>query len=120
MAVIDNIKARAKKDIKTIILPETNDDRIIKAAAKTVEEGIAKIILLGDENELKAKAEALGVDISGVTFINPPEAPKLDEYANIFYEVACATYLLNNEFAVTLVMHADNLPKEIEKELELC
>ena len=42
------------------------------------------------------------------------------EYANIFYEVACATYLLNNEFAVTLVMHADNLPKEIEKELELC
>ena len=42
------------------------------------------------------------------------------EYANIFYEVACATYLLNNEFAVTLVMYADNLPKEIEKELELC
>ena len=48
MAVIDNIKARAKKDIKTIILPETNDERIIRAAAKTVEEGIAKIVLLGD------------------------------------------------------------------------
>ena len=42
------------------------------------------------------------------------------EYANVFYEVACVTYLLNNEFAVTLVMYADNLPKEIEKELELC
>lgn len=87
MAVIDNIKERAKKDIKTIILPETNDERIIRAAAKTVEEGIANIILLGDEAELKAKAEELGVDISGSTFINPPESPKLEEYANLFYEM---------------------------------
>ena len=87
MAVIDNIKARAKADIKTIILPETNDDRIIKAAAKSVEEGIAKIVLLGDEAELKARAEELGVDISGATIINPPESPKLEEYANVFYEL---------------------------------
>ena len=87
MAVIDNIKARAKADIKTIILPETNDDRIIKAAAKSVEEGIAKIVLLGDEAELKSRAEELGVDISGATIINPPESPKLEEYANVFYEL---------------------------------
>ena len=42
------------------------------------------------------------------------------EYANVFYEVACATYLLNNEFAVTLVMNVTDIPDEIKKEIELC
>lgn len=87
MAVINDIKDRARADLKKIVLPETHDDRILKAADMTLKEGTAELILLGDEKDIKERADALELDLSGASFINPAVSPKLDEYADVFAEL---------------------------------
>ena len=59
MSVIDEIKNKAKANKKTVVLPETTDMRTLTAAAEVISEGIADIILVGKEDEIKAKAEGL-------------------------------------------------------------
>ena len=48
MSFIDEIKQRARNEIKTIILPEANDKRVLEAASKVTKQGFAKIVLIGD------------------------------------------------------------------------
>lgn len=86
MSFIDIIKARAKKDKKTIVLPETNDVRTIQAAVQIMEEDIANLVLLGEKDKILQKAESYGYDVSGATIINPETCDKLDEYINILCE----------------------------------
>lgn len=87
MSFIDKIKNQARANLKTIILPESEDERVIRAAAKVLEEKLANIILIGDENTVKADAAKYGVDISKATIVNPETSPKLDEYVNLLYEL---------------------------------
>ena len=56
MSFIEEIKQRAKQDIKTIILPEAQDIRTLKATEQVLKEGYAKIILVGNKEEIKEKA----------------------------------------------------------------
>ena len=56
MGFVDLLKERAKKSIKTIVLPETEDMRTIEATDKILKEGVAKIILIGNEEEINKKA----------------------------------------------------------------
>ncbi|MDD3275529.1 MAG: phosphate acetyltransferase [Kiritimatiellales bacterium] len=70
----------AKANQRTIVLPEGADERVTTAANRIVEEGIAKVIVLGDETA------AARVN-PGVTVINPLTSDKLDEYAAAFYEL---------------------------------
>lgn len=86
MSFIDIIKARAKKDKKTIVLPETNDVRTIQAAVQIMEEDIANLVLLGEKDKILQKAESYGYDVSGATIINPETCDKLDEYISILCE----------------------------------
>lgn len=69
MSFIETIKERAKKDIKTIVLPESMDSRVMEAASKILEEDIAKIIIIGTEEEIAESSK--GFDISKATIINP-------------------------------------------------
>ncbi|MEG1859246.1 MAG: phosphate acyltransferase, partial [Christensenellaceae bacterium] len=86
MSLMDKIRKSAKSVRKTILLPEGSEPRTIKAAAIIAEEGIADVVLLGDENEIK-KANTDHVNLSGVKIINPATSSKLDEYAAMFYEM---------------------------------
>ena len=86
MSYIDMIKDRARLDKKTIVLPESNDKRTLIAAAKIMEEGIANIIMIGDEEKIMDGAGWLEVDLSGVTVINPKKTDKLEEYVQVLYE----------------------------------
>lgn len=85
MAFIDTIKARAKADKKTIILPESMDRRTFEAAAQILAEDIANLIIIGTEEEVAANSE--GLDISGATIINPFTYEKTEEYLNLFVEL---------------------------------
>jgi len=87
MSFIDGIKDRAKQDIKTIVLPESEDERTLRAAAKILEEKTANLILIGEEATIKADAEKYGVNIDGATIINPETSDKLEEYVNTLYEL---------------------------------
>lgn len=87
MSFIDGIKERAKQEIKTIVLPESEDERTLRAAAKILEEKTANLILIGEEATIKADAEKYGVNIDGATIINPETSDKLEEYVNTLYEL---------------------------------
>ena len=87
MSFIDEIKNRAKENIKTIILPESEDVRVLEAAAKVTQEGFAKVILIGDVAEAIKLANENSIDITGIQIINPKLSEKYNEYVNAFYEL---------------------------------
>lgn len=85
MSFIDAIKEKARNSIKTIVLPESTDIRVLEAARKVTDDGFAKVILIGDRNELQGIAGE--INLSDITIINPSEFDKYEEYANAFYEL---------------------------------
>ena len=87
MSFIEQIKEKARADVKTIVLPESEDERTIRAAAKVIEEGTAKLILIGNPDTIKADAEKYGVDVTGAEVVDPENCAKFDEYANVLYEL---------------------------------
>ena len=86
MSYIDLIKDRARIEKKTIVLPESTDKRTLIAAAKVVEERIANVIMIGNEEKIMDGAGWLEVDLSGVKVVNPLTDPKFDAYVNLLYE----------------------------------
>ena len=80
MSVIDEIKNKAKANKKTVVLPETTDMRTLTAAAEVISEEIADIILVGKEDEIKAKAEAEGLDLAKASFVDPENCDHLNTY----------------------------------------
>jgi phosphate acetyltransferase len=87
MGLMEKIRVKAKADKKVIALPEGSEPRTVKAAEIIIKEGLANVVLIGDENEIKKVAEGEGVNIEGVTIINPLTSKKLSEYADAFFEL---------------------------------
>lgn len=87
MKFIEQIKQKAKSNIKTIVLPEASDIRILKATQMVNKEGFAKIVLLGEKDKIKKMAQEENIDISGATIITPEISEKYKEYANSLYEL---------------------------------
>ena len=75
---LNRMKSAAKADLKTIVLPEGEDPRTIVAATKIIEEGLAKIVILGNPDE---------INVPGATVIDPRNAEKHKEYAQKFAEL---------------------------------
>lgn len=84
---IQDVLARAKQHYKTIVLPEGEDLRVLKAAHLINKDKICKIILLGDEKQIKADFAQNGWDINGIEIIKPETSPKLKEYADLLFEL---------------------------------
>ena len=103
MSYIDKIKDRAKMDKKTIVLPESKDKRTLIAAAKIVEEGIADIIMVGNEEKITDGAGWLEVDLTGVVVIDPAKTSKLDEYVELLYETRKAKGMTPEKARETLL-----------------
>ena len=78
MSMIERVIERAKSDIKTIVFPEGNEERTVRAAAILMKEGIAKPILLGDPEQIKALAAQLDVDIAEIAIVDPEKKLLLD------------------------------------------
>ena len=87
MSFIDDIKEKARNDIKTIVLPESEDKRVLEAASKTIKDGFAKIILIGNKEETLKLAEDNNIDLTNIEIIDPLTSEKYDEYVNKFYEL---------------------------------
>lgn len=87
MGFMDVIKARAKQNIKTIVLPETEDARTLEAADKILKEGIAKLVLVGNEEKVKADAAKGGFDISGAAIVDPATCEKTPAYIDKLVEL---------------------------------
>jgi phosphate acetyltransferase len=116
MGFIDGIKERAKQNMKTIVLPETEDRRVLEAAHTILAEGVANIILVGNKEEIAEGAA--GLDLSKATIIDPNNTDKLQKYIDILVEARKskgmtpeeAKAILTKEnmyFAVTMVKAGD-------------
>lgn len=78
MGFIDEIKAKAKANVKTIVLPETEDARTYEAAEKILKEGTAKLVLIGSEEEIAKNKGSF--DISGAEIVDPATSDKTESY----------------------------------------
>lgn len=85
MGFIDTIKERAKKDKKTIILPESMDRRTWEAAEQILKEDLANLIIIGSPEEVAQNSQ--GLDVSGATIIDPATYEKTQEYIDLFVEL---------------------------------
>ena len=87
MNFIENVKQRAKKQIKTIVLPEAEDIRTLEATQTVLKEQFAKIVLIGNKEKILEKAKENHIDIEGAKIIEPEKSGKFDEYVNTLYEL---------------------------------
>ena len=81
--IIDAAKVRKSK----IVLPEGTDERVLEAANTINQEGIASIVLLGDEQQITDAFSSKGWSLDGITLINPETSKKRQDYAATFYEL---------------------------------
>lgn len=87
MSFIDEIKKQAKTEIKTIVLPEATDIRTLEATDKIIKEGFAKIVLIGNKEEITKLANDNNFDISKANIVEPLASDKYLEYAEYLYEL---------------------------------
>jgi len=91
--LLNEIKEKASKARKTIILPESHDERVLKAAVKLTKEKTVSVITLGDEDRIHKDAKRLDVDLTGVRIINPTTSDKLSDFT-IFSSTYVSTKVL--------------------------
>ncbi|MEQ9438536.1 MAG: phosphate acetyltransferase [Cyclobacteriaceae bacterium] len=84
-----NLVQRAKSEKKHIVLPEGNDERILRAAEILLEQNIVNLTILGKPEEVKSSISKLGlrIDTEQVAIINPADAPHFDDYVKKFVEL---------------------------------
>ncbi len=95
MGIIDKIKDRARQGNKTIVLPESMDERTFKAAEVILKEGIANIIIIGTAEEIKKNSA--GCDISKAVIIDPNTYEKTQKYEDLFVELRKSKGLTHEE-----------------------
>src|SRR5450432_65553 len=86
MTLIEKLKARARTVPQRIVLPEGEDPRVVEAAVAATREGFAKITLLGRKAVVESVAANLRAPLDGIAIVNPAASPRLEAYAQIYYE----------------------------------
>ena len=87
MDFIEKIKNRARQEIKTIVLPEAEDIRVLKATEMAIKEKYANIILVGNKEKILNIAKTNSISIEGAEIIDPSISEKKEEYTNLLYEL---------------------------------
>jgi phosphate acetyltransferase len=78
---------RARSDRKRIVLPEGDDDRILKASGRLLKRSVAELTILGDEPVVRARAAELGVDLSAATVLDPRTSDLCDQFAEQYAQL---------------------------------
>ena len=87
MSFIEDVKKKAKANLKTIVLPEAEDKRTLEAAQQIKKEGFAKLILLGNKETVEKDARNYGLDLSGIEVVDPKTSPALNDYVTCLTEL---------------------------------
>lgn len=85
MPILRQLKAKAKTLGAKVVLPESGDDRTLRAASRIMEEELAQVVLIGDAELIAQDAAKLDLDLSGAEIINPKTYPRLSEFTEFFY-----------------------------------
>lgn len=81
---------RARSHRQRIVLPESDDDRILRAADEILQVDICELILLGNPDDIAARASRLGLDLDSARIIDPRNSPLFDEFAHDYAELRAA------------------------------
>ena len=81
------LMATARADVRTIVLPESEDPRILEAASVVAARGVARIVLLGEEEQVRADAKRQGLDLTGVEIVSMNNPGLVESYAAKFAEL---------------------------------
>jgi len=87
MSMLTKIKAKARANVKRIVLPEGDEPRTVKAAVEIVNDGLAVPVLLGDPEKISAVAKEQGVDLKNIEIIDPANNDKKEDYAAVLFEL---------------------------------
>ncbi|MFW5737643.1 MAG: phosphate acetyltransferase [Spirochaetota bacterium] len=88
MDFIDNVRTKAKKLQRTLVLPEGTEPRTIGAARQLVDDGLAgKVVLLGAPAEVEAAAKQVDTKLDGIDVVDPTASDRLDAYAQEYHEL---------------------------------
>ncbi len=82
-----NLFERARSNRKKIVLPESDDERILRATEILLRRDVVDIVLLGEKNDIEHRSASLGLDISGAEIVSPSDSPLMDEFINTFFEL---------------------------------
>lgn len=85
--LLDEVKAKAVKLKRHIVLPDATDERAIRAARICVDEGLATISLIGDESEILNKAKTLGLSLEKIRIVDPSTSDKLSDFSHIYFNL---------------------------------
>jgi phosphate acetyltransferase len=85
--IIDEIRAKAKQLKKHIVLPDAMDERAIQAARIILDEQIANISLIGNEDSIRDKAHQLGVGLEKIRIVDPEKSEKLTDFTHVFFNL---------------------------------
>ena len=99
MSMMEQVWAKARQNLRSIVLPEGEESRTIQAAARVKREGIAEPILLGSPEQIRTNAEKTGTDLGNIACLDPADSPKTAEYAETLYELRKAKGLTREEAA---------------------
>src|SRR4029079_19519937 len=78
---------RARSDRRHIVLPESQDDRILEATDVLLRRGVAELTLLGDENVVRARGSALGLDLDDATVVSPTDPELVERFAHTYAQL---------------------------------
>ena len=85
--LLNQIRAKAAQRKKTLVLPESHDERVLRAAEILTKEKVASVITIGNEEKIRVDAKKIGVDLQGIRIIDPEKSEKLSDFTNIFYNL---------------------------------
>ncbi len=87
MEFMKKLKEKAKTAKRKIVLPESTEEKTLKATETIIKENLAEIILVGNEEKIKTSALKTGADISGAHIADPSKSPLLESYAETFFQI---------------------------------
>lgn len=106
MEFLKSVLDKASKKRKTILLPESSDERVLKAAEILTKKNVASIITLGKEERIRSDAEKLGVDLTGIRIIDQEKSDKLSDFTNIFFN-------LRKKKGITIEQARDTMKRDL-------
>lgn len=86
-SVMEKLFEKARLTNRRMVLPETDDDRILLSARKAKDMGIIQPVLIGDAEELKTRASGLGITLDGLEIVNHPDEALFEQIANEYAAV---------------------------------
>jgi phosphate acetyltransferase len=85
LPLLDEIIKKASAKKRTVLLPESHDDRVLKAAAEIIRLGFAQVITLGNEDVVRKRAQEIGCNLQGVRVLDHLKSDKMSDFANVYF-----------------------------------